>query len=519
MNLVADQLQADALEGCATPEGTAAYFADIGRSSGRSYQPDLWRTLAADTGLAVSRIGYGTYRVGAGDSEHYDALREALISGVNVIDCAANYGDGDAENVVGRVIDELRRANRVQREQIIVCTKAGYIQGKNISIWRANMARYSEAVEFSPTLAHCIQPEFLEDQITLSLRRLGLARIDFFFLHNPEYFLKAALRDGATPAAAHLEYERRLRAALEHLEREAERGRISYYGISSNVFAASADAPVVTRLDRILEFAPARFKAIQFPANLLEADFRFSRSSSGGNLADLAARAGLWTVGNRPLNANWSNRGLVRLARLVEAPPDDGLSTVAEFNRMMARVHEMEAETLRVFAPRHFHFDERTPAPSALIEPYRDAYLHHETFRPALPAAMRALQRTINGLYSLAVSDPERYVIEGLTRLTNAALALWERYIDVGYHQRMAGLEQALEAADPALAAQPLALQALQFLLCRPVPATALVGMRRRAYVRQCIRVFEQPPPPPGAALRLVQAAEAALERLLPLSR
>ena len=36
---------------------------------------------------------------------------------------------------------------------------------------------------------HCIHPEFLADQLTRSLSRLGIETLDVCLLHNPEYYL------------------------------------------------------------------------------------------------------------------------------------------------------------------------------------------------------------------------------------------------------------------------------------------------------------------------------------------
>lgn len=66
--------------------------------------------------LRLSRIAFGGYRIGLEDPEHKDALILALKSGVNVIDVSANYGDGEAESLVGKVLDEnFKKGNSTER--------------------------------------------------------------------------------------------------------------------------------------------------------------------------------------------------------------------------------------------------------------------------------------------------------------------------------------------------------------------------------------------------------------------
>lgn len=47
-------------------------------------------------------------------------------------------------------------------------------------------------VKYGDEIWHCLHPEYLEEQLTLSLDRLGLQTLDVCLLHNPEYFLSDA---------------------------------------------------------------------------------------------------------------------------------------------------------------------------------------------------------------------------------------------------------------------------------------------------------------------------------------
>ena len=54
-------------------------------------------------------------------------------------------------------------------------------------------------VEYADGLWHCIHPDWLADQLTRSLDRLGLETLDLLLLHNPEYFLADAAKSAGVP--------------------------------------------------------------------------------------------------------------------------------------------------------------------------------------------------------------------------------------------------------------------------------------------------------------------------------
>src|SRR5438093_12997065 len=102
---------------------------------------------------------------------------------------------------------------------------------------------------------HCLHPVFLADQLTRSLERLKLERLDVCLLHNPEYFLEEAHRQAADPETSRQEFYRRIRVAFTHFEEEVRAGRIEWYGVSSNSPGADLGAPEATSLRSMLEAA------------------------------------------------------------------------------------------------------------------------------------------------------------------------------------------------------------------------------------------------------------------------
>ena len=159
------------ISGYATPAGTQQ-IAD--QFSGLVFTP------FGSTGLLVSGAGFGCYRVNVGVTAHANALKKALTSGVNLIDTSANYADGGSEQLVGEVIAALIESGRMNREQVVVVSKGGYLQGNNYALSQQRKADgnpFKEVVEYADGLEHCIHPEFLDDQIERSLKRLGLDKL------------------------------------------------------------------------------------------------------------------------------------------------------------------------------------------------------------------------------------------------------------------------------------------------------------------------------------------------------
>jgi len=253
-------------------------------------------------------VGFGGYRISIRSKEHKRALEHALELGCPLIDTSGNYTNGESEKLIGAVLSEHPEWNP------LIVTKAGYIQGDNLEVvaqLNEEGLAVEDLVDLGPMLKHSIHPEFLKNQLDLSLERLKRTSVDFFLLHNPEYYFKS---EGATQ----VEYYRRIKKAFAYLEEEVANGRIKSYGISSNNFVLPLNHPEVTNLEKVLDAAKAikakHFKAIQFPFNLIEIGALEKLGDYGDmSLLEMAQLNGLTTMANRPLNAFTSDQ-LVRLA-------------------------------------------------------------------------------------------------------------------------------------------------------------------------------------------------------------
>jgi pyridoxine 4-dehydrogenase len=117
--------------------------------------------------LSVYRLGFGAMRItGRGiwgpprdRAECIRVLRRAVELGVNFIDTADSYGPAISEELI-------REALHPYPEGLVIATKAG-------------LARTGPEVWIPLG-----RPEYLRQQCELSLRRLGVERIDLFQLHR-----------------------------------------------------------------------------------------------------------------------------------------------------------------------------------------------------------------------------------------------------------------------------------------------------------------------------------------------
>jgi hypothetical protein len=348
--------------GRATREGTARYAA---RFAANGYR-DL-----GGTGLTTSLLGFGGYRVDDDTPEHRDALRRALAAGINLVDTSTNYMDGASERLVGDVLREAASDGELARDEMIVVSKIGYVQGRNyaLALERERLGDpFPEMVKLGEGMWHCIHPAFIADQLERTLDRLELETLDVCLLHNPEYYLEIGRRGGVTSKQSRAEFHRRVTAAFAELEQAVADGRLGCYGVSSNTVTAPATAPEATSLTRFLEAAETvggtrhHFAVLQLPMNLLEAGAVFERNTGpqGARTVLEEARArGIGVLVNRPLNAVLDGT-LIRLADIadVEGEPVDFEGTVSsvadledEFRRDIAPLIRVSPESL---APEDF---------------------------------------------------------------------------------------------------------------------------------------------------------------------
>ncbi len=128
------------------------------------------------SGIDITTVGLGAWAIGGGgwafgwgpqdDAESLATMRRALELGINWIDTAAVYGLGHSEEVVGRLLRELRPAERP-----LVFTKCGLVWDERDRMQEAR---------------RLLKPDSIRKEAEASLRRLGVERIDLYQFHRPD---------------------------------------------------------------------------------------------------------------------------------------------------------------------------------------------------------------------------------------------------------------------------------------------------------------------------------------------
>ncbi|MBI2562782.1 MAG: aldo/keto reductase [candidate division NC10 bacterium] len=494
--------------GRATPEGTAArarHFRETGALHG--YGP------LGSTGLTVSRLGFGCYRVDDETPEHREALIAALQAGCTLIDTSTNYTDGGSERLVGSVLAELTGDGRVPRDAVVVVSKIGYVQGENLALAQEREAAgkpFPEVVKYMDGCWHCLHPEFLRDQLTRSLDRLQLETLDVCLLHNPEYFLSDAKQRPASGGLETIreEFSRRLREAFAFFETQVAAGRIGWYGVSSNTAVVPPDDPEATSLSRMLEAARTaggpghHFRVLEVPMNLFEAGaILLPNTGPDGTRAvlELAAEAGIGLLVNRPLNAFVGGR-LVRLAdvRLEGEPtgawPDESLRQVAALEeeyrtRIASRLQAPQGGT----PPADwFRWADQLSA----VRGHLQGLDHWRQIEEQMIAPMVAqLVRMLDG----RLTGPMAGIWQGWRdRYLPALDSLLQAFRGQAARQGQAVSDAVAAALTPHLpllrAGESLARKALWVLASTPGVSCVLLGMRHPAYVKDGMTILAWPP-------------------------
>ena len=130
----------------------------------------LRTTQLGNTGLEISRVGFGAWAIGGGgwefgwgpqeDEQSIAAIRHALDQGINWIDTAAAYGFGHSEEIVGRALDGLS-------ERPYVFTKASLLEGSGRRV------------------VHSLKRDSILREAHASLERLRVDAIDLYQIHWP----------------------------------------------------------------------------------------------------------------------------------------------------------------------------------------------------------------------------------------------------------------------------------------------------------------------------------------------
>lgn len=177
------------------------------------------------TGLIVSEICLGTMTYGnqVDETESINIIERALAAGVNFIDTADLYVDGQTEEIVGKAL-------KGKRQSVVLATKVGsWSSGPGVNDIGLSRKHILEGVEGS-------------------LRRLGTDYIDIYYAHVP---------DSATP----------IDETLRVMDDLVHQGKVRYIGCSNFLVWQLCKSLWVSDLNRLV-----RFDCIQPVYNLITRD-------------------------------------------------------------------------------------------------------------------------------------------------------------------------------------------------------------------------------------------------------
>jgi len=258
------------------------------------------------SGLEITAVGFGAWAIGGGgwafgwgpqdDADSLATMRHALELGINWIDTAAVYGLGHSEEVVGRLLRELRPADRP-----LVFTKCGLVWDER--------DRMAEA-------RRILKPESIRKEAEASLRRLGVERIDLYQFHWPD--------EAGTP----------VEDSWDAMLRLVEQGKVRAAGVSN------FDVGLLVRCEAI-----RHVDSLQPPFSLIrrevaEREIPWCAERRTGVIVYSPMQSGLLTDSFSP-------------ARVASLAADDWRRRSAEFREPSLRRNIALRDALRPIAKRH----------------------------------------------------------------------------------------------------------------------------------------------------------------------
>ena len=235
------------------------------------------------TGLKLSILGFGCGAVGGlmvrGDAADQErTVARALEAGVNYFDTAVQYGDGESEKNLGRVLQTLKPANAVV--------------GTKVRIPPADYGRIGDTITAS---------------LDASLKRLQRERVDIFHLHNP-----ITAREGGTA----LSIRQVLGEVVPAFERLRAQGKTRFLGIT-----AVGDTAALHEAIDANAFDSAQVVYNMLNPSAAEALPQNYPAQDYGRLFDHTQKAGVGVVGIRVL-AGGALSGSAERHPIASPPPE-----------------------------------------------------------------------------------------------------------------------------------------------------------------------------------------------------
>jgi aryl-alcohol dehydrogenase-like predicted oxidoreductase len=254
------------------------------------------------TGLEITRIGFGAWAIGGGgwefgwgpqDDDHSLAtIHRALEQGLNWIDTAAAYGFGRSEQVVGRALEGV-----AERDRPYVFTKCSLLEGAGRRV------------------VHSLKRDSVMREAEASLKRLGLDAIDLYQIHWPDP--DPDIEEGWS--------------ALAELK---ERGVVRHIGVSN--------------------FDPEQLRLIEqiAPVETLQPQYSLLAREAESELLPLAERQGIGVIVYSPMGSGLLTGKMTR-ERIERLADDDWRKRDARFQEPQLSRQLALVARLAVVAERH----------------------------------------------------------------------------------------------------------------------------------------------------------------------
>jgi len=253
------------------------------------------------TGMKLSVLGFGCGAIGGlmvrGDARDQErAVARAIDAGVNYFDTAVQYGDGESEKNLGRVLAKLK--------------PAGVVVGTKVRLPPGDVGRIGGAIAAS---------------LDGSLARLGLERVDIFHLHN------SITPTGGGPALSVAQVLDEVVPAFEKLRRE---GKTRFLGITAVGDTASLHKVVDARA----------FDSAQVAYNMLNPSAAAALppdypAQDYGRLFDHTRAAGVGVIAIRVLAGGALSGSAER--HPVASPPPAPIGSAASYDADLARARRL----------------------------------------------------------------------------------------------------------------------------------------------------------------------------------
>jgi aryl-alcohol dehydrogenase-like predicted oxidoreductase len=302
-------------------------------------QTALKTTQLGQTGLEITRVGFGAWAIGGGDWEFgwgpqddeqsIAAIHHALDRGINWIDTAAAYGFGRSEQIVGRALQGVA-------ERPYVFTKCSLLEGPGRNV------------------IHSLKRDSVLREAEASLQRLGVDAIDLYQIHWP--IPVTEIEEGW--------------AALAEL---SEQGLVRHIGVSNFD---------VEQLRQVRQITPV--ETLQPQYSLIEREVEQT-------LLPFAEREGIGVIVYSPMGSGMLSGGMTR-ARVQGLPEDDWRKRDVRFNEPQLSANLELVERLKAVAERHHTMPGAVAIAWTLRHPAVDAaivgFRRPDQVDPVLPGAV-----------------------------------------------------------------------------------------------------------------------------------